>query len=358
MEHIDLTLHTLTPLFMAGQNGTTIELRPPSLKGLLRFWWRAWYWGHTPDATLDNLHNAEGAIFGTSAGDGRKSRFSIRIKPHTIKGSREKFPPRTIQVTTSRRPGRPFPVNILEYLAYGTYDFKKGFSRDYVPVGQEISVRLSSPDDDTTRAMLTAFYLLAVFGGMGAKAHNGFGNFSVANPDVFKQFGLELPYPFPDSQFLQKELLLNATLPPYSAFSAYKTEQNGQGMKILKLKDSSSTWDDCLAKLGIAYRDARNTIEHKHDYDKRQYIGAPIVVFNEGQQSFSDRHTKPYFLRVVQRADRQFDGYILYLPSEYSTKVPQSKSSLSPQQHTKKFLQYCGEFNQKLVNAGMEVYYE
>jgi len=31
----------ITPLFMAGADGKTPELRPPSFKGMMRFWWRA-----------------------------------------------------------------------------------------------------------------------------------------------------------------------------------------------------------------------------------------------------------------------------------------------------------------------------
>ncbi len=41
MKSIKFTLETITPLFLAGADGQTPELRPPSIKGMMRFWWRA-----------------------------------------------------------------------------------------------------------------------------------------------------------------------------------------------------------------------------------------------------------------------------------------------------------------------------
>jgi len=41
MYSVSFELETITPLFMAGADGITPELRPPSFKGMMRFWWRA-----------------------------------------------------------------------------------------------------------------------------------------------------------------------------------------------------------------------------------------------------------------------------------------------------------------------------
>ena len=45
MNTITFELETITPMFMAGADGETFELRPSSIKGDMRFWWRAYYWG-------------------------------------------------------------------------------------------------------------------------------------------------------------------------------------------------------------------------------------------------------------------------------------------------------------------------
>ncbi len=41
MRSITFECETITPMFLARADGKTPELRPPSIKGLMRFWWRA-----------------------------------------------------------------------------------------------------------------------------------------------------------------------------------------------------------------------------------------------------------------------------------------------------------------------------
>lgn len=68
-------LETITPLFMAGADRKTPELRPPSFKGMMRFWWRAM----RAENDIKRLAKDEAKIFGgTGKGEG-KSKIQIRI---------------------------------------------------------------------------------------------------------------------------------------------------------------------------------------------------------------------------------------------------------------------------------------
>lgn len=350
MKPITFELTTVTPVFMAGEDGTSFELRPPSFKGLLRFWWRAAYWGQSQQKLpIKDIQQAEGDIFGTAASDGRKSNFSIRISPTEFQGCKTPLPYHKI---LGQRQGKTFPLNILDYLAHGTYDLKtKTFHREYLKQGEQFTLKFKPSSDKVAKDIITSVYFLAVFGGIGAKSRNGFGSLAVTNPEIFSFGDIDLPYPFPNKAFLDK-VVCNPNLPPFTAFSAYRNKQGKQGIKLFKLKSTYSTWDKCLAELGTIYREARGRLENKHHYEKRQYISAPIVD-KKDTVSFSDRHAKPYFLRVVKTADGAFDGYILYLPSEYSEGVPQKGDA---EEHTQKFLKYCDEFNNHLARQ-MEVYY-
>jgi CRISPR-associated protein Cmr1 len=62
MHKITFTCETITPMFLAGADGSTPELRAPSIKGALRFWWRALN-GHL---SLGELKEREGEIFGNT----------------------------------------------------------------------------------------------------------------------------------------------------------------------------------------------------------------------------------------------------------------------------------------------------
>jgi len=41
MERLSFKIHVATPLFLSGANQQKVELRPPSIRGALRFWFRA-----------------------------------------------------------------------------------------------------------------------------------------------------------------------------------------------------------------------------------------------------------------------------------------------------------------------------
>ncbi|WP_026994895.1 type III-B CRISPR module RAMP protein Cmr1 [Flectobacillus major] len=62
MQSITFTCEVITPMFLAGADGTTPELRPASIKGALRFWWRAMN-GHL---VVDEMRKIEGEIFGST----------------------------------------------------------------------------------------------------------------------------------------------------------------------------------------------------------------------------------------------------------------------------------------------------
>ncbi len=348
MKKLEFELETVTPLFMAGADGNTLELRPPSIKGLMRFWWRAQYCGHqtTPEMlTREKIEAEEGKIFGTASGAGQKSAFSIRMPfKENMASSRKPFPLHPIQVISSR--GR-FKVNILDYLAYGATEYQRGkgtvIVRDYLPEGQRFRIILNILDDAVVSDVVKSFYFLSVFGGLGTKSRNGFGsvhittvteNSTTRKPiEFFTQYDLE--YPFPTGNLHKKLQVHNTAMPEFTALS--------REMKIFQLKKSSySTWDQCLADIGEMYRRSRGDLEHKHDFDKRKYLGAPLM---EGKYNRAEleRRAKPYFLRVVKGS---YQGYIVYLPSKYHDARNVDK--------TAEFKRTCNKFNTYL-KQGMEV---
>ena len=316
MKAITFKCEVITPMFLGGADGRTPELRLPSIKGLMRFWWRAMN-GHL---SLKALKEREAEIFGASDEKIGRSKFSMRVKPHKLNSSKDKLP--------------SHPV--LEYLAYGTHEYKRGqgtiFIRDYIKPNQKFSVIITIPEhlkDEIIKILLR----LSTFGGLGSRSRNGFGSFKILSINgnsnsFYVKAGKEK-----DSS--------SSELPKYSAFS--------KNMRLWKSKQSYDSWDKALAELGKAYKYARERIESKHHYEKRQYIGAPIIV-NTNQMSKLDRHSKPYFMSVHYESDK-YVGYILYLPSEYAY----GKEGLNDSEETKHFEEACNSLNQHLSDKLEEV---
>lgn len=89
MEEIKLSCEVITPMFIAGADGKTPELRPSEFKGMLRFWWRA----AKAETDYKKLRKEEAKIFG-GVGEGEgKSKVSIRITNKEIKQGEYKLLP-------------------------------------------------------------------------------------------------------------------------------------------------------------------------------------------------------------------------------------------------------------------------
>jgi len=104
MKTVTFICESITPMFMYGADGKTPELRPASIKGVMRFWWRAIH----GDLSLKELHKKEGDIFGSTE---KRSSFSIKIKHDKFKG-------------------KEIPQNYkfdIEFLNHGTFDIQSFF---------------------------------------------------------------------------------------------------------------------------------------------------------------------------------------------------------------------------------------
>lgn len=331
MENIRFELETVTPMFMAGADQGRFELRPPSFKGLLRFWWRAYYWGNqSQKITSKDIEEEEGKIFGTTSNNGNKSRFSIRIRnqhshPSSYRFSKEqKF--------------------LLKYLSYGT---------QYQPHDASGEIVLSISDPKHEKEIITSMYLLTTCGALGAKSRNGFGNIAVKESQLFQDYNL--PFPFPTPEFLNT-LVINDNMPNFTAFSKH--------IKIFKLKQTCKTPETCHEQIGQIYKECKTSLDKPLSCQKRQYLAAPITVqqrvggrWKVYESSFLERHAKPYFLKIV-KTHQGYDGYMLYLPSTYCEGLEKDRQGkrINQKEASKLFHECCGEMNDYLAER-MEVYY-
>lgn len=160
MKKYAFTCEVITPLVMFGIDGTTPELRPPSIKGVLRFWWRAMN-GHLTsrdekDATGKkrlSLRSIESEIFGDTQ---KRSRVIIQVLESP-----------TIEVRTSLLPHkggseargfRPSETFIIQLSMADTIKFSDG------------SGSFSIED------LKKLFILVCTLGGFGKRSRRGFGS--------------------------------------------------------------------------------------------------------------------------------------------------------------------------------------
>ena len=171
-------LKLATPAFLAGakQGRDDCDLRPATLRGLLRWWWRTMHAAH-----LDrkNLRCLETAIWGDAQSG---AALAISLRSEGPVGDPQLFDKRDI---VKRSLGDAKGHTGIHYLAYGMDEARK--QRWFVVPGARWTVTLSArqgrldsshiPAAVVLRQGLAALWLLCRYGGVGSKSRKGFGSF-------------------------------------------------------------------------------------------------------------------------------------------------------------------------------------
>lgn len=271
MEKITFECETITPMFLAGADGFTPELRAPSIKGALRFWWRALN-GHM---SVPHLKKREAKIFGGSYQENNKQIMlssklkveilekNIRIHPYTDLKNSE-----FIETPRGKMP-------VLKYITYGMYSFKKD-EPDRSFITGTWKLKLSYPKNEEND-IIDTIRVFNNFGGLGSKARNGLGSVFINNLT---------------GTFNYKEL--NNQKTNYTTFNSdtvYKVlEQGHDPMSVLE-------------KLGKRYYEAK----------KRTHPNFLIAGSDLKGVSDIERYPKTYFFSV-KKTETGYDGRVIFLP--------------------------------------------
>lgn len=187
---LEATYELATPAFLAGADRNRPEVRLPSLKGALRFWWRALQARHVQ--SLQALRAREDMLFGSA--ELGQSCVSMRLLSPLELRSEQRLGQGTLvaQMFPRAQSGRGEPrVHGLLYLGYGVIDtVSRTLSRACLQAPLEVRIRLTwrpfrgkDIDDasrhtrDEARAELCqALQALGLLGGIGARSRRGFGS--------------------------------------------------------------------------------------------------------------------------------------------------------------------------------------
>jgi CRISPR-associated protein Cmr1 len=330
MQSITFECEVITPMFLAGADGSTPELRPPSIKGALRFWWRALN-GHLP---LHELKEKEDEIFGGT--DGR-SRFSLRVSCDEFKPSLDEFNQsfKTYEGSSKRRRG--FSTNAMFYLGFGVASYdreikKAKFTRPYIPSGTCFNVKIRTKES-LRDELITTFKALEQFGGLGSKSRNAFGCFRITSCTVD---GNTITV----NQINIKEKVLES-LASYSAFS--------EKANVFETKRSFNNWEQAFKNIAESYQYARERVDEWHDWYWRELIALPIIVRNErsAKENFLERHSKPYYMHI-SKTNSGYKGEILLLPYLYLTECSEVNQE-RVQEYQKDYFEALDRFNELLA---------
>jgi len=187
-QQIKVKLETVTPLFLSGNDQNTVELRAASIRGQLRYWYRALLGGLGINES-NKLHELESKVFGKEESG---SPVLVRVKDirwadGRIKQNKE-LDFRFDKMKNERR------YSGLTFLFYSTR--LGGNERPYADIGTTFLVEFSCFDKEAKKWLAlaaSALWCWENFGGLGARSRRGGGNIQVNDIKDDNGFLTELP---------------------------------------------------------------------------------------------------------------------------------------------------------------------
>jgi len=296
------TYRIVTPMFIGDAEQKASSIRPPSIKGALRFWWRALNWGRCKD--LQTLHQEEACLFGAAVQEngGGQGRFLLKVIEQPTK--KEKIWP----INLSKAQKNPREIG-SSYFGFGLWEDKTNpLHREAILENQFFSVSLTfkpaTPLKDI-ESIIDTLKIFGLFGGLGSRSRRGFGSVALTklidgdNSELFDYSN----YRDEINQLIDK--YRNVADVPFSAFSKFaRFEVIAQGTNARLVHN----------EVGKAYKAFRKEL----DKVDRVPFGLPLMKVDE-----RNRRASPLFFHVHALQDGQFVVGALFLPAtfhpEYST---------------------------------------
>lgn len=226
MKTIEATFRVVTPMFLGGEKHEASSIRPPSIKGALRFWWRALNWqkalaknGNDKNKALKWIHEEEARLFGAAAeeGAGGQGVFLLKVSSSNMQTIKK---------------GDEIKGSGTQYmLGQGLWHYRDKLTREALSEGQFFDVAIAFhpknthlEDIDTLWDVMSLFGLL---GGLGSRARKGFGSVALEKMVLKDSSKEERIFVAPKNNhdyvaMLKKVIgdVSSVSLPPYSAFSS------------------------------------------------------------------------------------------------------------------------------------------
>jgi CRISPR-associated protein Cmr1 len=280
------TFRITTPMFIGGADQNASDVRPTSVKGALRFWWRALNWQHfskendNEAAALRALHAEEARLFGLAASDegGGQGVFLLSLSQHKIQPVAQPFE----NMTNTQ----------LYLLGMGLGSFREGNQtlRNAL-IGGEFTVRLlfrpRCAEADKT-SVLDALYLFGLLGALGSRARHGMGSVSLSQwqGDERSVPATREAYKAAIASLLKHTKGEAHVLPPFTAFSAQaRIDISAVDKKPFSLLDTVGAEQQMYRSFGqngkVQRKDAERNFRGDHDliYDAtngKQIQSAPV----------------------------------------------------------------------------------
>lgn len=181
LEEVVLNCQFITPAFIYGNN-SELELRADSIKGLMRYWWRATY---TQNHKIEDIRNKENSIFGGVVKEDSSDVF-YKAKVNIVVTFENKLTDKNRQLIYKNNFQNCEGIRYLFYsmiLKNKNKNENKNKEKEHFICGMSFKVTFyyDNKNKEYVYEYLRAFNALQLFGGIGSRNRKGAGNFVVTS---------------------------------------------------------------------------------------------------------------------------------------------------------------------------------
>lgn len=285
MEFLEAVFSVTTPMFLSGADQKEAELRVPSIKGALRFWWRALAY-YEVQGNIKELRENEADIFGDTK---RQSNILLSI------GNNKNI--------CERNTKEQFQWKVSDWRSYVGYGLTEKASRKYIEPASSmiyLNVHERKLTQDQRGSVVRAIKVMGLFGGLGARSRKGWGSLTLKTLEGWNSKWKQ-PENEDDFKNNAKDILAIDKLEDGDELHSYTSISTKAIFEVGK----KQSLEEAYKYLGNEYKKAVTSCAIKKD---REQFGLPRASNNK-------RRASPLFLHVHQCPDGNAFPVALYLPS-------------------------------------------
>lgn len=300
----EFEIEFITPAFIRGADQRIPEVRSPSIKGAMRWWFRALAGSYFGD-DAQKLKEIENQVFGSTK---ERSRVKISVTPLSSpkRLNLKEFKDKNVGYIW-------FSMNLLG---------KRGTITHYYPPGSRFRVVLESPSERVIKLATLSLWALVSLGSVGFRSRRGTGSMKIvrASSEVLEDLGLTTEFnsidEFKDSLKrvldVTGEILgvknseTNKSLPSYATLKFSDVEVFGPG---------KNTWE-VLAQFNNSYKEYLRRRIKKY---QRIIFGLPRFKLRGVRKDL--RRASPLWFGVVEIGGKPYGRIIKFFQSTFHPEV-------------------------------------
>jgi CRISPR-associated protein Cmr1 len=348
MMEMEANFRIVTPVFMSGSERSQAELREASIKGMLRFWWRALSLGKLK--SIEEVKKREALIFGSSETGQSNVQLMLSL-------------PENIETIEKGRILEYDGGGVIgpgaRYLGYGVIE-AFGSAKKRTKAGEVIRPCLKAPVNGVLRLLFkrgtseedikmveVALIAMSLFGGIGSRSRKGYGSFNLLELRHNDEALFSAPVDIQDLKakimnlFKKYEIIAYDGRPEYTSYSTEtRIDIIETGKDPLRLLNSVGEAMQMYRSWGkdnkVNGKDAEKNFKDDHDL-ARQAIGQKVnkhprrVVFGLPHNYFfssirekvdvsperQERRASPLFIHIQGLQNGQFAAVTTIMPADF-----------------------------------------